>query len=397
MRHEVCQKSALEPSREIQFLGFIINSRSLKISLSSDKIEKFLEITNYIIQNPQIAIRTLSKLIGMIIAMRPAIHQAPLFTRTIQRELRTALAKNSWDYSQRWHLSSYSLQESQWWQTNIREINGTPIQLYSTAIAVIQTDASLQGWGGIITHPKEVTARGMWSVEERLLHINDLLENPTLGTHPLLQGKPLSLSAWKEGIWKEKAGENLSNTACKLLSNSLASSTNRSYSSALQRFSSWCQDIGEDPYNTSLTNIVNYLSELSEKNLGYNSINIARSAISNAHSHIDGNPIGQHPLVKRILKGLYKTKTPIPRHAATWDVSLVTQYITSLENESVDIQLLTKKLTMLLALSTADRASDMLLYNVNFITVNNMGAYQENKYSFPDSRKSIVTCASAGA
>ena len=54
---------------------------------------------------------------------------------------------------------------------------------------------------------------------------------------------------------------------------------------------------------------------------------------------------------------------------------MVIQYLSSLDDNNISIDMLTKKLTMLLALATADRASDILLYEVNFVTISESGAY----------------------
>ena len=71
-------------------------------------------------------------------------------------------------------------------------------------------------------------------------------------------------------------------------------------------------------------------------------------------------PLGQHPLVTRLLKGVFNVKPPQPKYNGTWDVPQVTSYLESLgESDALSIPLLTKKLAMPLALVSAQRSSDL--------------------------------------
>ena len=106
--------------------------------------------------------------------------------------------------------------------------------------------------------------------------------------------------------------------------------------------------------------ITQYLTELYEAGLEYSTINGARSAISALHQHIENAPIGQHKLVKRVLAGIFNERPPVPRYTNTWDVNQVLTYIQNLgENCNLTDKILTHKLAMLLALTTACRASEI--------------------------------------
>ena len=41
----------------------------------------------------------------------------------------------------------------------------------------------------------------------------------------------------------------------------------------------------------------------------------------------DRNSLGSHPLIARLLKGVYVLRPPTPRYSSTWDVSKVTDYL----------------------------------------------------------------------
>ena len=78
------------------------------------------------------------------------------------------------------------------------------------------------------------------------------------------------------------------------------------------------------------------------------------------HNHIEGVPIGQHPLVSWLLKGVYNIRPPQPRHSYTWDVDVVIKYLQSLgENNALPLKTLTQKLALLMALVGANRVSEL--------------------------------------
>ena len=70
--------------------------------------------------------------------------------------------------------------------------------------------------------------------------------------------------------------------------------------------------------------------------------------------------IGQHPLVTRILKGVFHARLPLPRYSMTWDIFTVLAY---LSNEKLDQNSSPKSVTlknvMLLALSRPSRSVDL--------------------------------------
>ncbi|KAJ1105692.1 hypothetical protein NDU88_003097, partial [Pleurodeles waltl] len=90
----------------------------------------------------------------------------------------------------------------------------------------------------------------------------------------------------------------------------------------------------------------------------YRTINLYRSAISMNHSNIDGNPIGSHPLICRLLKGVKLSKPPSAKYSYIWDVSLVLNLFLSWpDNPRLSLKILSAKLTMLLCLISIKRTS----------------------------------------
>lgn len=94
-----------------------------------------------------------------------------------------------------------------------------------------------------------------------------------------------------------------------------------------------------------------------------------RSALSAFHPSFDNIPIGQLPEVTSLLKAIHNECPPKPSSQGTWDVNEVLEYIKGLgSNEQMSIQDLSHKTAMLLALTTAVRASELRALSTEFMT-----------------------------
>ena len=76
-----------------------------------------------------------------------------------------------------------------------------------------------------------------------------------------------------------------------------------------------------------------------------------RSAISMTHLPIDNVYIGAHPLVSRLVKGIFNLRNVVPKYLKTWDVSDVLRYLISLSPALyLSLKKLTFKLVMIMAI-----------------------------------------------
>jgi hypothetical protein len=110
-----------------------------------------------------------------------------------------------------------------------------------------------------------------------------------------------------------------------------------------------------------------FLMELFEDNLGYSAINTARSAISNVVILSDAEhvTVGDHPLIKRFLRGVFNEKPSLPRYKSVWDVSQVLDWLKGLDIDTIALKLLTIKTTMLLALLSGQRVQTLQALSIN--------------------------------
>ena len=121
--------------------------------------------------------------------------------------------------------------------------------------------------------------------------------------------------------------QGLSSEASNLMLASWRDKTNSNYGSSFAKWAGWCQQRGRNPYFGPVADVVNFLAELFSQGYQYQSLNSYQSAISSVHEKVDGNSIGVHPAVTRLLKGAFHTRPPQPRYSSFWDVGTVISYL----------------------------------------------------------------------
>ena len=108
-----------------------------------------------------------------------------------------------------------------------------------------------------------------------------------------------------EGLRCQHLAAGLSERSSKLILAGWSRGTNTTYQSGWKRWHSWCVERKVDPFSCGIQSFLDFLASLYEEGLQHRSINAIRSAVSMTHRHVEGVPIGQHPLVTRLLKGVY--------------------------------------------------------------------------------------------
>ena len=164
----------------------------------------------------------------------------------------------------------------------------------------------------------------------------------------------------------------ISENVAEILFSASRPSTRKTYKSAWGRWSRSCDKRKVDPFSVPLADILLYLTEYMYFNGGaaYRSVNVARSASSTTHAKLDGLPVGQHPLVIQLLKGMFNNRPPKPRYSHTWDVTYVTKFLASLViNRSLSVKQLSLKFAMLFSLTCKERVSALTKLDVRYCRV----------------------------
>ena len=126
-------------------------------------------------------------------------------------------------------------------------------------------------------------------------------------------------------IRRSLAVRGLSDDTITIISACWSSGTDKQYKSAWKKWCSWC-----DLLQASVDEVVNFLSQSFAEGKSYSTVNTYRSALSSTLYPVNNVAVDSHPLVVRLLKGIYYLRTPLPLYSSTWDVFKVTSYLKTL-------------------------------------------------------------------
>ena len=117
----------------------------------------------------------------------------------------------------------------------------------------------------------------------------------------------------------------LSEDAQRLVLSSWRQSTLGQYRSYIQKWSDYAVQRSLDPNTPTAESLANFLAFLFTQGLGYSALNTARSAV--ASLSISSDSLGNHPLVKRCIKGVFNERPAIPKNTAVWDPGIVLRHL----------------------------------------------------------------------
>ena len=104
---------------------------------------------------------------------------------------------------------------------------------------------------------------------------------------------------------------------------------------------------------------------VSVKNLAWSTIGVHRSAISSLLQPLHPHPVGEHPLVSRLMRALFLQKPPSTTPRWTWDMATVLAFVRDLgPPQDLSLRRLVAKLAFLVAVFSAWRVADLFLLRV---------------------------------
>ena len=142
----------------------------------------------------------------------------------------------------------------------------------------------------------------------------------TEGVHHANRGTPTSRLAI---VRQQCQSGGLSTDASRLLTASWRNKITSSYESLFKKWDRWCMERSRDPIRGPIGDMAIFLGELFQEGYQYRSLSAYCSAISSVHDKVDGELVGQHPLISRLLKGAFNERPPRPKYHSVWDVDLV--------------------------------------------------------------------------
>ena len=166
----------------------------------------------------------------------------------------------------------------------------------------------------------------------------------------------------------------ISDEAAELILASWRTGTEQQYSGAWRQWVSWCNKRKSNPLSASIGTVSQFLTSLYASGLSYSTVNTYRSAISMTHLPIDGVPVGSHYLIKRLMKGIFNKRPPVPRYVISWPVEKVLRYLKIMPGyDQISLKLLTWKTAILIALVSADRGDAIAALSTEYMIKDSEG------------------------
>ena len=162
------EKSAFCPSQRIEFLGFVLDSVLMEVSISSDKAEKIRTLIKEFLKKKHIVIRDFARVIGSLVALDFGVWIGPVFWRRLELDKAKWLKYHSFDFDQFMFLSDRNVEDLNWWLLNVDKF---PVQVEEKPASItLVTDASEYGWGAVRNNEE---TGGCWGTDD-MAHINVL-------------------------------------------------------------------------------------------------------------------------------------------------------------------------------------------------------------------------------
>ena len=139
------KKSVMEPVQTIEYLGLVINSIQITLSLTEEKVKGILRECKIIFLMQEITALQLTQLIGLLSSTMQAVLPPQIQFCYLQLQQVSAL-KGGMSCKEKIVLNDQALGELQWWTENVTFFNGRYL-IQAKPQIVIQTDASMEGWG----------------------------------------------------------------------------------------------------------------------------------------------------------------------------------------------------------------------------------------------------------
>ena len=161
------QKSCFQPTHSLVYLGFILNSLLMTVTLTEEKREKITKMCGDLLGRKVCTIRTLAEVIGNLVASEPGVDLAPLHYKRLEIEKDKALKANRGDYEATLQIPSNIKEDLMWWMENLPLVT-RHLERPSPTI-VIHTDSSDKAWGAVW---QKQPVGGPWVGQEKEWHIN---------------------------------------------------------------------------------------------------------------------------------------------------------------------------------------------------------------------------------
>jgi hypothetical protein len=159
-------KSVSTPTQRIKYLGFIIDSVSMTLSLPDEKVTKLRHAVRKAIRElkkgRQLTVRIAAKTIGFLIAAIPTTVYGKAHYRELEFAKLRTLQDRAFNFDAQFKWPDSCLSDLDWWASPQRSFSASFRSLANTT--TLTTDASLDGWGAIWD---DLSIFGAWEDDSR--------------------------------------------------------------------------------------------------------------------------------------------------------------------------------------------------------------------------------------
>ena len=140
------EKSVLVLTTKTTILGNNIDSEEMTVTFPDSKVKTIVQECKEMYRKTEISVRTLARLLGLMVPSFSAVEYGPLFYRKLEKAKIEALKDLKGSFDGKMNVSKEMRSELKWWIDNL------PCQKrvidHGNADLIITTDASSFGWAG---------------------------------------------------------------------------------------------------------------------------------------------------------------------------------------------------------------------------------------------------------
>ena len=364
------KKSDLVPSQSAKYLGMTIDTGAGKVFPSLARVEKFLTVVERFCSMQSPPAQLWQVILGHLASLERFVPHGRLRMCSLQWHLKTQWSPESDPPSLPVALPEEARRDLSWWMVKDHLLTGVrfgapvpDLHLYS--------DASSSGWGA---HLLDQNVSGVWSDQEKLLHIN-LLEMKALF---------LGLQDFQEDVAGHHVTAMCDNSTVVAYVNKQGGTVSRSLCLLTSRPLRWTESFDVHLDARYLPGESNVLADVLSRRgqvVGTEwSLHpqVARALLRawgycsalNSVLALKGRDLAASREITTLLRSFARSVNPVELRPPAWDVSLVLQSLTGAPYEPLrtcDERFLAQKTLFLLALASAKRIGELhaLSYRVS--------------------------------
>ena len=163
------EKSCLTATQQVTFLGYVIDSVAMQLSVPQDKQQQIKSSVQHLLLADVVTLRALLRVLGQLNALTTIVRSVRYHCTPITEQVSLA-ARRTRDLDANIHLPEHTRDVLRWWLTHLEHVATGPVTPPIVS-QEITTDSSLKGWGA---WSGLRSTGGTWNRQDGELHINVL-------------------------------------------------------------------------------------------------------------------------------------------------------------------------------------------------------------------------------